>query len=75
MICFSVLQVSMMGTAEEMKELISKGTFMAFENRIYLAGACNVGGMIDRNKVVSGLHILNKSLMILLITPIALSLK
>ena len=33
----------MMGTAEEMKELISKGTFMAFENRVYLAGACNVG--------------------------------
>jgi Fe-S cluster assembly ATPase SufC len=26
-----------------MKELISKGTFMAFENRVYLAGACNVG--------------------------------
>ena len=43
MICFSVLQVPMMGTAEEMKELISKGTFMAFENRVYLAGACNVG--------------------------------
>ena len=43
MICFSVLQFPMMGTAEEMKELISKGTFMAFENRIYLAGACNVG--------------------------------
>jgi ribosome biogenesis GTPase A len=35
--------VPMMGTAEEMKELISKGTFMAFENRVYLAGACNVG--------------------------------
>jgi hypothetical protein len=34
MICFSVLQVPMMGTAEEMKELISKGTFMAFENRV-----------------------------------------
>jgi polynucleotide 5'-kinase involved in rRNA processing len=33
----------MMGTAEEMKELISKGTFMAYDNRVYLAGACNVG--------------------------------
>ena len=32
-----------MGTAEEMKELISKGTFKAYENRVYLAGACNVG--------------------------------
>jgi hypothetical protein len=29
----------MMGTAEEMKELISKGMFMAYENRVYLAGA------------------------------------
>jgi ribosome biogenesis GTPase A len=33
----------MIGTAEEMKELISKGTFRAYENRVYLAGACNVG--------------------------------
>jgi ABC-type ATPase involved in cell division len=33
----------MMGTTEEMKELISKGMFMAYENRVYLAGACNVG--------------------------------
>ena len=32
-----------MGTAEEVNELISKGTFMAYENRVYLAGACNVG--------------------------------
>jgi ABC-type ATPase involved in cell division len=33
----------MMGTTEEMKELISKGMFMAYENRVYLDGACNVG--------------------------------
>jgi hypothetical protein len=37
MICFSVLQVPMMGTAGEMKELITKGTFMAFENRVDIA--------------------------------------
>ena len=43
MICFSVLQFPMMGTAKEMGELISKGTFMAYANRVYLAGACNVG--------------------------------
>ena len=43
MICFSVLQFQMMSTAEEVQELISKGTFMAYENRVYLAGACNVG--------------------------------
>jgi GTP-binding protein EngB required for normal cell division len=43
MICFSVLQFPMMGTADEMKELISKGTFIGYENRVYLAGACNVG--------------------------------
>ena len=43
MICFSVLQFPMIDTAEEIKELISKGTFMAYENRVYLAGACNVG--------------------------------
>ena len=43
MICFSVIQFPMMGTAEEMKELLSKGTFKAYENRVYLAGACNVG--------------------------------
>ena len=43
MICFSVLQFPMIGTAEEMKELISKGTFKIFENCVYLAGACNVG--------------------------------
>ena len=43
MICFSVFQFPMMGTAAEMKELISKGMFMAFENCVYLAGACNVG--------------------------------
>jgi hypothetical protein len=34
------------GTAEEVNELISKGTFMAYENRVYLAGACNVGNSI-----------------------------
>ena len=33
----------MVGTAEEVKELISKGMSMAYENRVYLAGACNVG--------------------------------
>jgi hypothetical protein len=27
-------------------ELISKGTFMAYGNRVYLAGACNVGKSI-----------------------------
>jgi Fe-S cluster assembly ATPase SufC len=43
MICFSVLQFPMMGTVEETKELISKGTFVAYENRVYLAGACKVG--------------------------------
>ena len=43
MICFSVPQFPMMDTAEEIKELISKGTFMAYDNRVYLAGACNVG--------------------------------
>jgi hypothetical protein len=32
-----------MGTAEEIKELISKGMYKAFENRVYLAGACKVG--------------------------------
>jgi hypothetical protein len=34
------------GTAEEVNELISKGTFNAYENRVYLAGACNVGNSI-----------------------------
>ena len=43
MICFSVFQFPMMGTVEEMKELISKGMFMAYDNRVYLAGACSVG--------------------------------
>ena len=43
MICFSVHQFSMMSSAEEVKELISEGEFMAYENRIYLAGASNVG--------------------------------
>jgi hypothetical protein len=32
-----------MGTSDEMKELLSKGTFLSFENCVYLAGACNVG--------------------------------
>jgi ribosome biogenesis GTPase A len=39
----SVLQFPIVGTAEEVNELISKGTFNAYENRVYLAGACNVG--------------------------------
>ena len=43
MICFSVLQFQMMRTDEEVQDLISKGTFMAYENRVYLVGACNVG--------------------------------
>ena len=43
MICFSVFQFPMMGTVEEMKQLISKGMFMAYDNRVYLADACNVG--------------------------------
>ena len=43
LICFSVPQFPMMGTAAEMKELITKGTFMAYDNCVYLAGACNVG--------------------------------
>ena len=33
----------MMGTSDEMKELLSKGTFLSFENCVYLAGACKVG--------------------------------
>jgi ribosome biogenesis GTPase A len=33
----------MVGTAEEVKELISKGMSMPYENRVYLAGGCNVG--------------------------------
>jgi ribosome biogenesis GTPase A len=36
----------MVGTAEAVKELISKGMSMAYENRVYLAGACNVGKSI-----------------------------
>ena len=36
-------QFPMMGTSEEMKELLSKGTFISYENCIYLGGACNVG--------------------------------
>jgi hypothetical protein len=32
MICFSDLQFAMMGTAEEVIELISKGTFKAQQN-------------------------------------------
>ena len=43
MICFSDHLFPMMGTTEEIIELISKGTFMAYENRVSLAGACNVG--------------------------------
>ena len=43
MIFFSVAQFPMMGTSDEMKELLLKGIFLSFENCVYLAGACNVG--------------------------------
>jgi tRNA U34 5-carboxymethylaminomethyl modifying GTPase MnmE/TrmE len=43
MIFFSVAQFPMMGTIDEMKELLSKGTFISYENCVYLGGACNVG--------------------------------
>jgi polynucleotide 5'-kinase involved in rRNA processing len=33
----------MMDTAEEIKELLSKDTFISYENCAYLGGACNVG--------------------------------
>ena len=33
----------MMGTHDEIKELLSKGTFISYENCVYLGGACNVG--------------------------------
>ena len=33
----------MMGTSDETKELLVKGTFRSYENCVYLAGACNVG--------------------------------
>jgi hypothetical protein len=32
-----------MGTRDEIKELLSKGTFISHENCVYLGGACNVG--------------------------------
>ena len=32
-----------MGTSDETKELLVKGTFRSYENCVYLAGACNVG--------------------------------
>ena len=32
-----------MGTSDETKDLLSKGTFKSYENLVYLAGACNVG--------------------------------
>jgi ABC-type glutathione transport system ATPase component len=33
----------MMGTSDEMQELLLKGTFTSYENCVYLGGACNVG--------------------------------
>ena len=42
MIFFSVALLTMMGS-DEMKELLSKGTFISYENCVYLGGACNVG--------------------------------
>ena len=33
----------MMGTSDEMKDLLSEGSFKSYENLVYLAGACNVG--------------------------------
>ena len=33
----------MMGTSDETKELLVKGTFRSYENCVYLAGGCNVG--------------------------------
>ena len=32
-----------MDTSDEMKDLLSKGTFISYENCVYLGGACNVG--------------------------------
>jgi hypothetical protein len=40
---FSVAQFPKMGTRDEIKELLSKGTFISYENCVYLGGACNVG--------------------------------
>jgi Fe-S cluster assembly ATPase SufC len=36
-------QFAMMGTSEEIKKLLSKGTYASYENCVYLGGACNVG--------------------------------
>jgi hypothetical protein len=33
----------MMGTSDEMKELLLKGTYLSYGNCVYLGGACNVG--------------------------------
>jgi polynucleotide 5'-kinase involved in rRNA processing len=33
----------MLDTAEEIKELLSKDTFISHENCVYLGGPCNVG--------------------------------
>jgi ribosome biogenesis GTPase A len=83
----SIFQFPMMGTVEEMKQLISKGMFMAYDNRVYLAGACNVGKSTlasillgeeipQRWKSTDGLIIyFGRNGVILLITSIALSLK
>ena len=37
------LKLPMMDTAEEIKELLSKDTFISHENCVYLGGPCNVG--------------------------------
>jgi hypothetical protein len=34
---------SLMGTSDETKELLVKGTFKSYENCVYLAGGCKVG--------------------------------
>jgi hypothetical protein len=39
----------MMDTAEEIKELLSKDTFISYENCAYLGGACNVGKSVEIN--------------------------
>lgn len=39
----SVVQMPMMDTSDEMKDHQSKGTFISYENCVYLGGGCNVG--------------------------------
>ena len=41
MICFSVTQFPTMDTIDE--ELLPRGTFISYDNYVYLGGACNVG--------------------------------